>query len=175
MTVSVPTSVASVVIHASGGLVDHTHVPGDRPDLDSADGWAIQCSPVCERAIVSGFDGWADGFAKVIEGDGRVDVYGPGITVLPEEAEALAEMDAPADPVVPILNFTLPSITVNTPKQKRPKRQKRHKVTVEATVESPSVTVQPQITIAQPLPRSRRTSVRRRRDGTMIVQSEPNP
>jgi hypothetical protein len=35
--------------------------------------------------------------------------------------------------------------------------------------------VQPQVTVEQPAPGARRTSVRRRKDGTMIVESEPNP
>jgi len=163
VTVYVPSSVADVTIHAAGGLVDHTHAPGDRPDLGSADGWGIACSSVCERAIVSCFDAWADGDATIVEGDGRVDVY--GVNVPADEAES----GPSSEPAVPVFN-----ITVNTPKQKRQKRQKRPRVTVEATVEPPNVTV-PITVEAPPPPPPRRTSVRRRKDGTMIVESEPSP
>ena len=117
MTIHVPKSVADVTMHDSADVVDHIHAPGDRPNLDNADGWGISCSSVCERAIVSCFDAWADGDATVVEGDGRVDVY--GVTASADEVEA------PPDPGIPVFN-----ITVNVPKQKRQKRQKRAKVTV---------------------------------------------
>ena len=169
MTVRVPTSVASVTVHASGDLAfEHTHAPGDRPDLDNAGTWGLACDPVCERAIVSGFDAWRDGDAVVSEGGGRVDVYPRDFTVSPDEIDE-AESDASPEPAVPVFN-----ITVNTPKQKRQKRQKRPRVTVEATVEPPNVTV-PITVEAPPPPPPRRTSVRRRKDGTMIVESEPSP
>ena len=158
MTVSVPASVASVTVHAAGPLALHTHTPGDRPDLDGAERWAISCSPVCERGIVSGFGLWADGDARAVEGDGRVYVY---VTVPPDEAGS----DPAGEPTAPILNVTLPSITVNVPKQKRQKRAK-------VTVHSPDVHVAaPVVNVEAPSPTARTTRVRRRKDGTMEVES----